>query len=103
MLAEDYDREKVIDCMFDPITSELLAELENGSKDSIYLAQKYSIPETEVKSKLSYLIEHGFVIEKVVQEKLVFTANEEKLASIVDSDQFDGAIDGLTKMDSYLN
>jgi len=103
MLTEEYDREKVIDCMFDPITSELLAELESGSKTSTYLAQKCSISETEVKTKLSYLIEHNFVIEKVEQEKLFFTANEEKLASIVESDQFDGAIDGLTKMDSYLN
>jgi len=102
-LTEEYDREKIIDCMFDPITSELLAELENGSKDSSYLAQKYSMTETEIKEKLSYLIEHGFVMEKIEQEKLFFTANEEKLASIVESDQFDGAIDGLTKMDSYLN
>ena len=47
-MSESFDREKIIDCMFDPINSEILAELEDG-------------------------------------------------------DAFDGAINGLEKMDSYLN
>ena len=27
-----FDREKIVDCMFDPITSSILAELEDGEK-----------------------------------------------------------------------
>ena len=41
-MDNSYDREKVIDCMFDPITSEIIAELEDGQKDSKYLAEKSS-------------------------------------------------------------
>ena len=29
-MDETFDREKVVDCMFDPITSLILAELEDG-------------------------------------------------------------------------
>lgn len=35
--------------MFDPITSEILAELENGGKESTYLAKKSKILEKELK------------------------------------------------------
>ena len=31
-MDETFDREKIIDCMFDPITSEILAKLEDGKK-----------------------------------------------------------------------
>ena len=42
-MSESFDREKIIDCMFDPITSEILAELEDGQKQCSFLAQKNSI------------------------------------------------------------
>ena len=103
VLTDTFDREKVIDCMFDSVTSELLAELENGTKDVTYLSEKHSISEQEIQQKFSYLIEHGFILEKKENGKLSFTANGEKLTTIIENDQFDGAIDGLTKMDSYLN
>ena len=103
-MEDDYDLEKVIDCMFDPITSSLIAELENGKQFCNKLAQKCSITESEVKERLTYLIEHQFIFEKSEGENILFEANTEKLASLVENgDQFDGAIDGLTKMDGYLN
>lgn len=103
-MANDYDREKVIDCMFDPVTSSIIAELENGKQFCDQLAQKCSIAENEVKERLSYLIEHDFISEKSEGQNTIFEANHEKLASLVENgDQFDGAIDGLTKMDGYLN
>jgi len=90
--------------MFDPIISEILAELENGSKESSYLAQKSGISEEEVKNQLSYLLEHGFVEEKNENEKIIFSANGDKLAEIIEHDEnFDNAVDSITKMDSYLN
>jgi hypothetical protein len=100
----DFDREKVIDCMFDPITSSILAELEDGEKECSFLAEKSSILENEVIERLSYLTEYGFVFKNSHNGKLIFSANTEKLTQIVESsDTFSATIEGLEKMDSYLN
>ena len=99
-----FDREKVFDCMFDPVTSTILAELEDGEKDGLFLAKKSAIPETEVLERLSYLIEHGFVHKNSDDEKLTFSANNEKLTQVIEhSDTFSATINGLEKMDTYLN
>ena len=98
-----FDREKVVDCMFDPITSTLLAELEDGEKDCSFLAEKFAISESEVLERLSYLIDHGF-IHKNSDEKPTLSANTEKLTQIIEnSDTFNATINGLEKLDSYLN
>lgn len=103
-MDETFDREKIIDCMFDPITSSILAELEDGEKDCSFLAQKSSISESEVLERLSYLIEHGFISKNSDDGRCLINANSEKLGSIIEnSDNFDAAINGLEKMDSYLN
>ena len=103
-MAENFDREKVVDCMFDPITSMILAELEDGEKNSLHLSEKSSISESEVHERLSYLIECGFIQEKTVDNQSMFSANETKLAEIVEDGQnFGAAIEGLEKMDSFLN
>ena len=103
-MVEPYDREKVIDSMFDPITSAILAELEDGSKDCSFLATTFSISENEVKERLSYLLEHSFVNEKNENGQSIFSANKEKLNEIVeDNENFGATIEGLEKMDSYLN
>lgn len=99
-----YDREKILDCMFDPITSMILAELEDGEKKSSDLAEKSSISEIEVHQRLSYLIECGFIDEKKIDGQSTFSANESKLAEIVENgENFGAAIEGLEKMDSFLN
>ena len=103
-MDDTFDREKVVDCMFDPITSSILSELEDGEKSCSFLAEKSSISETEVFERLSYLIEHGFILKTTRDEKLVLSANAEKLTAIIEnSDTFDATIEGLEKMDSYLN
>ena len=103
-MEDSYDREKVIDCMFDPITSELIAELEDGPKNSQFLAEKLSLSENEVREQLSYLIDHGFIKESKQEEGMLFSANVEKLSKIVeDGENFGAAIEGLEKMDSFLN
>ncbi len=99
-----FDRNKIIESMFDPITSEILAELEDGGKELSYLAQKADISEDEVKERLSYFIEFDFVNTNTDNEKIIFSANSQKLAELIENNEnFDGAVDGLTKMDSYLN
>jgi len=99
-----FDREKVVDCMFDPITSTILAELEDGEKDCLFLAEKSAISESEVLERLSYLIEHGFIYKNSDNGKPTFSANTEKLTQIIEnSDTFNATINGLEKLDSYLN
>ncbi|MDH3501029.1 MAG: hypothetical protein OEL69_00765 [Nitrosopumilus sp.] len=103
-MVEEFDREKVVDCMFDPVTSLILAELENGGKECSVLAEKSSISENEVLERLSYLLEHNFIHRISENKKNIFTANIEKLNEIVENNEnFDATINGLEKMDSYLN
>ncbi|AFS80204.1 hypothetical protein NKOR_01490 [Candidatus Nitrosopumilus koreensis AR1] len=102
-MTDSFDREKVVDCMFDPVTSLILAELEEGEKSCSFLAKQASIPESEVLERLSYLIEHEFIFKTTASETML-SANSEKLSSIVESgENFDETINGLEKMDSYLN
>lgn len=103
-MDDTFDREKIVDCMFDPITSSILAELEDGEKECSFLAEKSSISESEVFERLSYLVEHGFIFKNTDNGKSTFSANTEKLTQIVEnSDTFNATIEGLEKMDSYLN
>lgn len=102
-MNDTFDREKVVDCMFDPVTSSILAELEDGQKTCSFLAEKSSIPESEVLERLSYLVEHEFIVKNTDGETTL-SANSEKLTSIVESSEnFDQTISSLEKMDSYLN
>jgi len=90
--------------MFDPTTSEILAELENEGKESTHLAQTLKISEEEVRERLSYLLEHKFVLEKKENEKIIYSADANKLAEVMEKEgNFDSAVDGLATMNSYLN
>ena len=103
-MTESFDRQKVIDSMFDPITSEILAELENGKKECSVLSQQFSMSESELLERLDYLIKCEFLTKTIENDQCSISANTEKLGSLLeDSDAFDGAINGLEKMDSYLN
>lgn len=96
----EFDREKVIERIFDPDVSSILAELEGGGKEQSYLAQKAGVAEDEIKNKLSYLIECGIV--KI--ESSVYSVDNEKLAKIMEGDEnYENVMDGLAKLDSYLN
>jgi len=103
-MDETFDREKVVDCMFDPVTSSILAELEDGEKECSFLAQQVSISESEVLERLSHLIEHEFISKNSDDGKCLLAANFDKLNTIIEnSDNFDAAINSLEKMDTYLN
>ncbi|MBT8172550.1 MAG: hypothetical protein KJN83_00625 [Nitrosopumilus sp.] len=103
-MSNSFDKEKVVDCMFDPVTSSILAELEDGPKECSFLAQKTSISENDVLDRLSYLIEHEFIFKNLDGGNYLLSANPEKLNGIIENgDNFDATISGLEKMDSYLN
>lgn len=103
-MDDNFDREKIVDCMFDPTTSMILAELEDGKKECSFLAQQASLSESDVLQRLSYLIQHGFIFKTSDDTRCFLAANSDKLESVVaDSSSFDATISGLEKMDSYLN
>ena len=99
-----FDTEKIIESIFDPNISEILAELEDGEKQSSYLSEKLKISEEEIRKRVSYLSKHGFVKEEKKEGKIIYSADADKLAKVLESDDtFKNVVDGLTEMDSYLN
>ncbi len=103
-MAEKFDKNKVIECMFDPVTSEILAELENSGKDLVYLEKKLQLSEVQISNKLSYLLEHEFVKQEFKDYKKFYYVDAEKLSKVLESDKnFENVVDGLTEIDSYLN
>ena len=102
-MEDSFDREKIIEYLFDPIVSSILAELESGSKDSDYLSKTLDISGDEINNQLSYLIETGFVTMSK-DNSIVYTVNAQKLAEVMEHDEnYQSAVDGLTKLDGFLN
>ena len=94
----------MIETLVNPDVSAILSELEEGDKDSSYLEEKLRITENEILERLSYVIEYGFVKINRSDEKLVFSADKDKLNKIMEGDDnFSCVIDGLTELDSFLN
>lgn len=103
-MNEIFDKEKLVEIMFDPITSQILSELEHGEKELSHLASVSSLTEDEVHEQLKYLIEHDFIKTKTMGGKTFYEADGKKLAQVIENDEnFSSTIDGLTKLDSYLN
>lgn len=102
-MEDTFDREKIIEYLFDPTVSSILTELESGSKDSDYLSKILEISDDEIKNQLSYLIENGFITMSP-DNPIVYTVNAQKLAEVMEHDEnYESAVDGLTKLDGFLN
>ena len=96
------DKAKIVEHLFNPDVSVILAELEAGKKESSHLASKLGISEEEIKTRLDYLIDAQIVI--VSNSPLSYGVNSEKLANIMENDDnYKSLVDGLTELDSYLN
>ena len=103
-LSQNFEKRKMIETLIDPNVSVIIAELENGEKDSIYLTEKLRLSLDEIKARLSYVIEHGFVMMNQNNDKTLFRADMDKLNKIMESDEnFTDVVDGLTELDQYLN
>jgi len=104
LLTDGYSKEKVLECMFDPEISEILAELQVESKDAGLLAAKFAITEDEIRNQLSYLLQHDFVLEERKDNKILYSVDAKKLSQVMeDAHNFKNIDDGLAKMDSFLN
>ena len=94
----------MIEILVDPEISVILSELEDGGKESSYLMKKLKLTEVQIRERLSYVIQHGFVKINQSENKTVFTVDKDKLNKIMESDEnFSGVVEGLTEMDSFLN
>lgn len=103
-MSEDFDKQKMMETLVDPEISSILAELENGEKDSAYLTGKLKISASEIKERLSYVIKHGFVLVNQNDDKEVFKVDLDKLNKIMENDHnFNNIVDGLTELDQFLN
>lgn len=99
------DRQKAIDCLFDDANSGIIAELEGGPRPLSELSAKSGLSEGQILSRLSCLID-AKVLSKTSSEggPVCLSADGQRLTELIESDgNFDAAIDGLTKIDGYLN
>jgi predicted transcriptional regulator len=95
-----YDKAKVAGALFDQDVSVIMAELESGPKESVALSSSLGISESDIRTRLAYLIETGFVI----MSGAAYSVDSEKLAKFMENDEnYKGVVDGLTELDSYLN
>ena len=103
-MDKNYDKQKMLEILVDPDVSMILSELEDGSKDSSYLVEKLQISDTEIKERLAYVIQCGFVKLDLIENKAIYTVDKGKLNDIMEMDEnFSGVVDGLTELDQYLN
>ena len=95
-----YDKAKIAEDLFNPDVSVIMAELESGPKESTVLSSGLGISESEIKNRLAYLIQAGFV----TMSGSTYSVDSEKLAKFMENDEnYKGVVDGLTELDSYLN
>lgn len=103
-MNEDFDKRQMLDILVDPDVSVILSELEDGERDFNYLAEKLRISENEIKSRLSYIIKHGFVIVRHDGKNTSLSVDKDKLNKIMETDEnFSSVVDGLTELDQFLN
>ena len=104
MENSDFDTAKVMDSIFDPEISEILAEMEVESKHCSILSEKFGITPESLQTKLSYLIEHIFVNLAGEENSITNSVDSKKLAEFMESSHdYKNVEDSLAKMDSFLN
>ncbi|MEO9276916.1 MAG: hypothetical protein ABI340_03920 [Nitrososphaera sp.] len=103
-MSNNFDRQKMLETLVNPDVSMILAELENGEKDSNYLVEKLGITTKEIEERLAYAIKYNFVVIVNHGDKIIFKADMEKLNKIMENEEnFANIVDGLTELDQFLN
>ena len=103
-LSEGFDKQKMMETLVDPEVSLILAELEGGEKDSMYLTDKLQLSVDQIKDRLSYVIEYKFVLVHQNNGLEIFNVDFNKLNKIMENDgNFKNIVDGLTELDQFLN
>jgi uncharacterized protein with PIN domain len=100
----NFDKKKMLEILMNPDVSMIIAELEDEEKDATYLSEKLQISGDEIMERLSYVVEHGFVIVTKNKTRTTFSVDKNKLNEIMETDEnFSGVVDGLTELDQFLN
>ena len=100
----NFDKKKMLETLMNPDISMILAELEDGKKNIVYLSEKLQMSNDEIIKRLSYVIEHGFVVMNKDETRTMFYVDKYKLNEIMETDvNFSGVVDGLTELDQDLN
>ena len=104
MIDDISDNNKILESIFEPDNSEVLAHLESGPKKFSDLAKNLDIPKEKIEQSLSYLIEHGFVSKIEKDNQVHYSVNSDALSKVLENnDNFKNVDDGLAKLDSFLN
>lgn len=94
----------IISHLFDPEIYEIIIELENGSKDELYLETKLKISRNNIKKRLGYLINNDIVFtSSLPDDKTIYTLNKNKLSDLTSGEIFNEITDKLTTLNSFLN
>ena len=100
----DFDKRKMLEVLVDPNVSVILAELEDGEKTIAHLSEKLQLSEGEIRERLSYVIEHGYVVAREGDKGAALGVDNDKLNKIMEADEnFDSVVNGLTELDQFLN
>lgn len=92
----------ISELLFDERVSKMMEMLEGGPAGIDELASEYGDSANMMMEQLKPLLEAGILREDAAARTL--SVNKEKLDKALESDQaFGGVVDGLTKMDGYLN
>ena len=104
MIDDISDNNKILESIFEPDNSEILAHLESGPKKFSDLATNLDISKEKIEQSLSYLIEHGFVSKIEKDGQVNYSVNADILSKVLENnDNFKNVDDGLAKLDSFLN
>jgi len=104
MVDDISDNNKILESIFEPDNSEILAQMESGPKKISDLAKNLDISKEKIEQSLSYLIEHGFVSKIEKDNQVNYSVNADMLSKVLESnDNFKNVDDGLAKLDSFLN
>ena len=104
MVDDISDNNKILESIFEPNNSEILAQLESGPKNFLDLTKNLDISKEKIEQNLSYLIEHGFISKIEKNNQVHYSVNADMLSKVLENnDNFRNVDDGLAKLDSFLN
>ncbi len=104
MIDDNSEDGKILESLFEPNNSEVLAHLESGPKNFSDIAKNLDISKEKIEQSLSYLIKHGFISKIEKDDQIHYSVNFEVLSKVLEnSGNFKNVDDGLAKLDSFLN
>ena len=103
-MTDDISDNNILESIFEPVNSEVLAYLESGPKKFSDLAKNLDISKEKIEQSLSYLTEQGFISKIEKDNEVNYSVNADVLSKVLENnDNFKNVDDGLAKLDSFLN